>query len=186
MGTSERLLGRNPFGTLVGGGVAGVVRWSAAMAADRRNMAVFMASVKEAVAVHGLRSAAACVAAARLGPASMACESALGVVNEIAVKPGADALPGALWVATARGDHLWVESRVRAFNNFWDGVGYDRLAVPARGLQVAGVARPLRLVNDAPACAQGSHVYKIDLGTGLVSDALLYALVHAVEEVVKS
>ena len=70
MGTSERLMQRNPYTAMAGGGVAGVVRWSAALSGGRRNMGVFLASVKEAVAVHGLRSAAACVAAAMF-PARM-------------------------------------------------------------------------------------------------------------------
>jgi len=180
LGTSDRLMTRNPFGTMVGGGIAGAVRWSTAMMGDRRNMAVFCASVKEAVAVHGLRSAAGCMAAAMLGPASMACETACSAewtqtAGEIAVKPGADSLPGALWVAAARGDHMWIENRVRMFNNFWDGVGVDQTTGHAFG--VVGVARPMRAVNSVPAYVDGTYVYKMDLGTGIVSDALLCALV---------
>ena len=188
LGTSDRLLTRNPFGTLTGGGATGAVRWDAAMAGDRRNMAVFLASVKDAVAAHGLRSAAACVAAAMLGPAAVACETARDAswhltAGEIVVKPGADTLPGALWVATTRGDHLYAVARVRVFNAFWDGVGVERN--DASAFDVIGVARPLRLVNEAPAHANGVHVYKIDLGAGIVSDAMLSSLVRAVEGVVK-
>ena len=162
LGTSDRLLVRNPFGSMAGGGVAGAVRWAAAMAGDRRNMAVFLASVKEAVAIHGLRSAAACVAAAMLGPASMACETAMDApwhltAGEIVVKPGAETLPGALWVAAARGDHLWVEARVRKFSVFWDGVGFERN--DASAFDVIGVARPLRLVNEAPVHVRPAHVH---------------------------
>ena len=35
LGTSQRMMARNPFGLMAEGGAAGVVRWSAAMAGDR-------------------------------------------------------------------------------------------------------------------------------------------------------
>ena len=148
-------------------------------------MGVFLASVKEAVAVHGLRSAAACVAAAMLGPASMVCGfvadgvSTNTTTGEIPLKSGAETLPGALWSATARGEHTWIEARVRAFNRFWDAVGWDRLG-GAPALDLIGRSRPMRIVADMPEYAAGTHVYKIELGTGLVSDALLNSLMRSV------
>ena len=79
------------------------------------------------------------------------------MTGEAAIKSGAETLPGAMWVATARSEHAWVEARVRAFNNFWDGfqygVGGDR--TQGATFKIAGGARPIRLVPDMPEFVSG-------------------------------
>ena len=161
---SARVVNRNPHSTTAVQGVTGAVRWASAMLGNQRGLASFLASVQDAVAAKGLRSAGGALLAATFGPVSSQADAVsrgATTMDAAGILSGGDGLPGALLTYRIRGDYLLAVARARAFVSAWDDAG------------AVGPMRALRTVTGVPSTSPGETCYRVELGSGLVSDALL-------------